>query len=267
MKKKLFIVIGILVALFTLSVLKDILVKTSVEKGVELVTGLPLRIQGFRLGLINQAVGIRDLKLFNPKGYKDKLMLDMPEAYVDYNLGSIVKGKVHLEAIRIDVKEFTVVKNEKGELNLNSLKVVKAAKEGKKPGAGRKGKTPAIQIDNLKLKVGKVVYKDYSKGAEPSVKEFNVNIDEEYKNISNPYAVVSLVVVKALRNTTIANLANFDLQGLQGTISETLGSAKKVAGEAVVKAQEAVKETEETIKKTAESLTDALKLPFGSKEE
>lgn len=279
MKKLLFIVIGILIGLIVLSVFKDVIAKVSVEKGVELVTGLRLRIQSFRVGLINTLVGIKNFRLFNPKGFKDKIMLNMPEIYVDYNLPAIFKGKIHLEEMRINMEEFMVVKNENGELNLDSLKVVQAQKEGKKP--SDKAKAPEIQIDTLELRIGKVIYKDYSRGGEPSVKEFNVNLNERYENISNPYALVSLIVVKALMNTTIASLANFDLKGLQGTISDTLATAQKVVAETAEKAKEAVKvttekakevakettqKTQETVKKTTETLKETFKLPFGAEE-
>ncbi|MFH1594030.1 MAG: hypothetical protein ABID09_04980 [Candidatus Omnitrophota bacterium] len=292
MKKIFMVLVSVLVVLLILSFAKDAIIKVSAEKGVELVTGLPLKIQSFKLGIINQLVGIKNLKLYNPKGYKDRIMLDMPEIYVDYDLPAIFKGKVHLQEMRINMKEFVVVKNEKGELNLDSLKVVQAQKEKKRPEAKEKGKVPEIQIDALELKVGKVIYKDYSRGVVPSVKEFHVNLKERYTNITDPYKLVSLIVVKAMMNTTIASLTNFDLKGLQGTVSDTLATAGKVAQEVAVKAQETItkttetaqkavgalketgegtqeviKDTAETLKKTTEGLAGAFKSPFGAKEE
>ena len=134
-------------------------------------------------------------------------------------------------------------------------------------------KAPEIQIDSLTLKVGKVVYKDYSKGGEPSVQEFNINLDERYQNIDDPNKLVSLIIVKALANTTIAKLTNFDLKGLEGTIGDTLASAQKVVGvaqETLMKttgeAGKVVEGTTETLKKTAESLKEGLGL-FGTKKE
>ena len=188
-------------------------------------------------------------------------MLDAPEIYVDYNLPAIFKGKVHLQDMRINVEEFAVIRNEAGELNLDSLKVVEAQKEGKKP--GEKGKAPDVRIDNLELKIGKVIYKDYSGKGVPIEKEYNVNISERYKNIDNPYSLVALIVVKALARTAIANLAKFDLTGLEGTVSNTLATAQKVAEEAVVKAKEKLDETAE---KAKEVVSDILKSPFGEKE-
>ena len=271
MKKPVIVLIVILVIGLALSFSKDIIVKALVEKGVEVVTGLCMDMQGLRVGIINTLVKINGLRLFNPRGYKDKIMLDMPEIYVDYNLPAIIKGKIHLEEIRINLREFTVVKNEQGKLNLDFLKVVRAQKEGRKPqakeaAAGEKSKAPEIQIDSLELKIGRVVYKDYS-GAVPSTREFKINLDQKYENITNPYALVSLIVVKALANTTIAGLADFDLQGLEQTISGTLQTAQKAATGVVGKTQEVTGQTVEAVKKTAGELTEMLKLPFGSKEE
>jgi len=285
MKTLLILLVGIVAVTFVLSFFKDVIIKTSVEKGVEIVTGLQMKMQSLKVGIIKTLVGIRNLRLFNPPGFKDKIMLDMPEIYIDYDLGAILKGKIHLEEMRINMNEFMVVKNEKGVLNLDSLKVVQAQQEGAKPGAKEKGKAPEIQIDSLELKIGKVIYKDYSQGGKPVVKEFPINLSEKYQNITNPYSLVSLIVVKALMNTTIANLTGFDLQGLQGTVSDTLASAQKVAQEAIATAQEAaveaqkaltqttgkaeesVKEATETLTKTAEDLKNVFKSPFGSKGE
>jgi len=278
MKKSLIVIISIVAVLAAFSFIKDLVIKTSVEKGVEIVTGLPLKIQSLKVGIMKTFAGIKGLTLYNPKGYPDKEMLNMPEIYVDYNLPDIIKGKVHLEEVLIDLKQFTVIKNKNGELNLDSLKVVQDRKEDRKP-AGGKDKAPEIQVDDLRLKIGKVIYKDYSKGRVPVVKEFNVNLNERYKNIRDPYSLVSLIVVKALMNTTIANLSGFDLKGLRGTISDTLAGAQKIAAETAAEAREKMEEaaerareareqskkimedTRKTLQKSSEDLKNALKLP------
>ena len=129
------------------------------------MTGLKLSIRSMDVGVFKSLIGINGLQLHNPEGFEDKLMIDLPEIYVDYNLGAFMKGKTHLEEARLHLKEFTVVKNEAGVLNLNALKVVKSTEEGKEetPKAEKddeeksdeekqKTKMPDIQIDLLELK-------------------------------------------------------------------------------------------------------------------
>ena len=276
MKKSLStILIGILAIILVLSFTKNAIVKVAVEKGVESVTGLKLHMKSLNIGVIKTLLGITDLKLYNPRGFEDKVMLDMPEIYVNYDLPAIIKGNIHLEEVRINLKEFVVVKNANGELNLDSLKVVKDEKAAAPKEPAKKGKAPKVQIDSLTLKIGKVVYKDYSKGGAPSVQEFNINLNEKYENITDPNKLVSLIVVRALMNTSIAKLAGFDLQGLQGTISDTLAGAQKVLGQATeqlmanpANAGDVLKSTANTLKETTEEgLGSALGSVFGGAQE
>lgn len=268
MKKWIFAIVWILAILLILGMTKDLVIKSAVESGTRIVTGLKLKIGAFRIGILNTFVDIRNLRILNPAGFKDKTMLDMPEIYVDYDLPAIFRGKVYLTEMRMDMKEFIVVRNEKGELNLDSLKVVQAQKSGSLPKAEARGKAPEIQIDKLRLKIGKVVFKDYSRSGTPRITEFNVNINEEYQNITDPYTLTSLIVVRALMNTSIASLTNFDLKGLSGSVSGVLASAQKVTAQvtetAKAAATETVKEAQGVASKTAGAVGGALKNLFGS---
>ena len=261
MNKFAIFLISILVIVVVIGFTKDMIIKASVEKSVEMVTGLKLHMGGMRVGLIKTAVHIKDLRLFNPAGYADRVMLDMPEIYIHYDLPAIVNGRIHLQEVRIDLKEFLVVKNQQGELNLDSLKVVQAEREGKKPWDFSGGKQQEIQIDSLTLKIGKVLYKDYSAGPEPVIKEFDINIDQKYSNITDPYSLVSLIVVKALKDTNVSMLTNFDIQGLQGTIGGTIGTAVSTAQATMEQATGVASQAQKTMKQT----TDALKGLFGAK--
>lgn len=277
MKKGIMItLIVILAAVFIVGVAKDTLVRVSIEKGTEAVTGLQLRMKSLKVGIINTLVGIKGLRLYNPPGYEDKVMLDMPEIFVDYDLGAMLGGKVHLPEVRIDLKEFVVVKNRYGELNLDALKPVREAEAEEKEAkpaepAKKETKMPEIQIDVLVLKVGKVIYKDYSKGGEPEIKEYNIGLDERYEDIDDPGTLVSLIVVKALMNTSISSLTGFDVKALEGGLGDTLKSAQEIVGNVGSQAQEttgqvvetAREATKEAAKQAAETVKNVFKSPFG----
>ena len=264
MKKLLVVLVILVVVVAGLSFGKNMIAKIAVERGVEMVTGLQLRMAGLNIGILKTLINIDGLVLYNPKGFEDRIMLDMPNIYVDYNLPAILKGKVHLYSMKINLREFIVVKNKDGKLNLDSLSVVQSQKEGKKPQEKDKGRVPQMQIDNLELKIGKVIYKDYSAGGKPSVREFNVNVNEKYTNIKDPYSLVSIIVVRALVNTTIANLANFDLGGLSKTVTGTLSNATRLAADTAGKATKVLGETSKAVTETAGKI---INLPFGGNKE
>ncbi len=278
MRKIIIVLVVIVATLFILSIAKDFIIKVAAERGMEIATGVPLRIKSLHLSLTRQLIDIKDIIVYNPRGFSDKIMANAPLIYVNCDVPSLFKGKMHFEDLRINVKEFMVVKNEKGELNLDALAPVKTQQEAKKPAPKKEKKPVRMQIDNLELAIGKVIYKDYSQGGKPVVREFIVNINERYKNIQDPAKIVSLIIVRALAKTTIAQLANFDIAGLQSTVQDTLRTAQQIVGQAGAMATETTKKAAETTKeavgtttKKLEKTTDALKSvltnPFGSKEE
>jgi uncharacterized protein involved in outer membrane biogenesis len=284
MKKLLIFLTVVALIVVGLSVAKNIIAKTAVSAGVKAMTGLKLSMDSMNVGIIRTLVGITGLKLHNPAGFPGKLMMDMPEIYVDYDLGAFLKKEVHLEEVRLDLKEFVVVKNRDGKLNLDALKVVKDKKSGTAPKAATTGAAmPGFAIDVLELKIGRVIYKDYSQGTPPKVQSFNVNINERYENITNPYTFASLIIFKALMKTSIARLANFDLGPLQQGLGETLGEASRIAQETAAKALQATQGMTTTLQgstqgaqQAAQDVTDAAKeaaetlkglFPFGESEE
>lgn len=239
--KKAAIIVGILLALvIALFLVRNVVARTALAKAVTKITGLDFTTESVNIGVFNTSITMKGLRLHNPSGFPDPVMVDIARIYVDYDLGDCIRKKVHLEELALALDELVVVKNKEGELNLNALKVVKEEKEkeedkGKEtPAEGEQGKAPEIQIDVLELKIGKVVYKDYSRGESPKVQEFNVNIDERYENITDLQKLGRLVVVKALRETAIARLAGFDMRLLEGGLDDVLGAAAAGAVEDAV---------------------------------
>jgi len=261
MKKIVILVVIVLVTLFALSGIKNGIAKAAVAGGVRAMTGLKLNMRSMNVGIIKTLIGIKGLKLYNPPGFKDKLMVDMPEIYVDYDLGAFFKRKVHLQEVRLNLNEFIVVKSAEGKVNLDVFKKDRAKKE-ERPAKKKKSTRPKFQIDVLQLKVNKVIYKDYTQGPEPKITEYDVNIDERYENITNPQALVSIILVRTLLKTAVANLADFDLGPFKSEMSETLQKAQEVANKAAEFSKKLGIGTKDNAEEAAEKAADALKKLF-----
>ena len=251
--------VGILVLVLGLSLVKDLLAKISVENGVRFATGLSLSIRSFHIGLLQTVVKVEELQAFNPPGFPEKVMADIPEIYVDYDLANLLKGKAHLKEMRLYLKEFIVVKNRQGKVNLKALKVAQPPNRKSAPPPKKKGKGSQMTIDRLELKIGKVIFKDYSKEGPPSTKEFNINLHERLEHITSTESLVSLVIMKALMHTTIDQIANFDLNTLSETLSGSLQSIQTFVPEVRTKAQEAFQRTAEEAPELAQETAEALK--------
>ena len=255
--RKLIVILLILTVGLVLA--KNIIAKTAVTSGVKAMTGLDLKIGSMSIGFLKTSLGINDLKLYNPSDFKDRVMVDVPEAYVDYDLGAFLKNQVHLNEVRLNLKELVVVKNEAGELNLDSLKTAQSQRKSEsrpKEAETAGGKAPQIKIDVLELKIGKVVYKDYSKPDQTMVKEYNVNLDERFENITDPNALVSLIMTKALMNTALRGFADFDTQQMQQDAQAAAQKAQEAAAEQVAKARQAVQEAADKAGQTAQEAAE-----------
>lgn len=244
-KRSLQPLIGIaLIAIVAAVLAKDLIAKAVVTSGVRSVTGLKLGIGSMSVGVLRSALGIRQLTVHNPSGFPDRYMVELPEIYVDYDLGALLGRRVHLEEVRIHLKQLTVVKDAQGRLNLDSLKVVRESKQqAAKPAVENAPPAPPqIQIDRLHLRIGTVVYKDYAAGSTPAVQEFPVNIDERYEHITSPQVLASLILSRALMKTTVARLTGFDAKALQAQLTAQLEQATSAAAqEAVGAANKAMK--------------------------
>lgn len=266
MKKLITFVLVVVVAVLGVSLAKNGIAQSAVQGVFKKVTGLDLKIASLNLGLRDGRLDARGIRLNNPSGFTDPVMVDMPVLLVDLDPGSIFKSEKHIEEVQLDLKELLVVKNVDGKLNLDHLKPAGSKKATADKPAQKADPIP-VRIDSLKLKIGKVIYKDYSKGGKPSVQEFDLNLNESYTNITNVNAILPLIVSKALFNTTLGKLINFDVSGLASQLdlsgvnldSLGMGKFKDLSAGAAKQAQGALTEATKLLQGTASGSGDAAK--------
>ena len=216
MKKNLIWIVVIVIAIFVLSIAKDQIIKSVVTAVATEITGAPVHMDGFSLGIFSQSVKISGFKMYNPKGFSRDVFIDMSKIIVACDVGALFKGKLHLIDAEIELKEMGLEKNKEGQLNADSLKVVE---EGKKQGQGqpqKPAKQMPMQIDLLKLKIGKIVYKDYSVGPSPSVQVYDINIQKNYKNITSAQQLTALILAEPMKAAGIQGAKIYAVAMLAG---------------------------------------------------
>lgn len=210
LKKLLFLIIFLLVILV---LARNYVVKIGAEQFVKKQTGLPLKMEGINIGLVDTKVDIDDLKLYNPPNFEEKLMVNIPDVYVDYNLPEIIKGNVHLNEIRFHLNEVIIVKNKAGQTNIDTLKALQQPKadgeapksEESKPTSKKKGKE---YIQQASLRVDRFTYKDYSGDGEPKIITKDIGFNKTYKEIDSFNKLVALIVVDATLSAGLSDLVN-----------------------------------------------------------
>ncbi len=205
MKKVLLIAVIILIALSVIAVLKDQFIKNTITIATSQVTGAPATINNFSMSIIKQTVAIKDFKLYNPPGFPREVLVDIPTIRVALVLGDILKKKIHFKEIEIALKELAIIKDKDGKLNVDALKVAEEPQKPKEETAQKQAaEQMPIQIDVLKLTIGKIIYKDYSKGKTPKVEVYDLGGKEKtYQNITSAQQLVALILSEAMKGTAI----------------------------------------------------------------
>jgi len=207
MKKLMKILIIGVVFLFGIVLLKDQIIKNAITTVGSSVVGAPLKIRKFSLGLLSQKISIKGMQLFNPKGFPEEILIDIEEITVAYDLAALMKKQVRLPLVVVNLKEMVIVKDKEGKLNVDALKVSESKeKDEEKKEENKKEKMEMwpFHIEQLKLNVGKVIYKDFSKGDQPVIKVYDVGFkDKEFEDIRSVEKLATTIMVSAMGSTAI----------------------------------------------------------------
>ncbi len=249
--KKLIIwlIIFLLVASFTAFKARDTIVKSILVKSVKSLTDLRITVEDVNADIRQHNIDIKHLRLYNPAGFEEGVMADIPFAYLDYNLGAAIRRKVHFNILKIDLKELLIIRNRAGHLNFMSIKSLQ------KPGMPTRKKTGAFKIDKLYLSVGKVIYKDYYKNRAAMIKVYNIGLRNQlFENVDDPKVLVSTIMYKALMQTDIYQLINFNMDILKEDLTEVIDRGGAIIKEFSQGASQTIKDTAKDIKKTIKDI-------------
>lgn len=211
MKKLLMVALIAVVFFSVLGFAKDQVIKSTISASVNIVTGTPVEIKNFSFGVIRQAARIKNLKIFNPKGFPPGVLLDVPRVSFDYNLFSLLMGKVYLKQLTLELREIGVIKNKQGEINIDSLKLVKE-KEAKPENK----KDIPMQLDIFNFKVDRLVFKDFSVGEKPSIQVYDINLNKSYKNITSVKQLIALLMSEPMKAVGIKSAAIYGVSVIAG---------------------------------------------------
>ncbi len=235
MIKKIFglVFLVLVVAVFTAAFFAEVILASFLTN----VLGAPVKIGDLKFGA---KTGIYGLVIGNPPGFKEERMISISEASVYVDVGALLKGRIHINKVKLAMDEATIEKVAGGKLNLLELKVMKKpekkADSGTKeppstkpsePGKpGKPAQAIAVQIDEVVLDLDKARYVD--SGVSPaSVKEYSLGVrNESFKNVTNLNGLIKQLVFFILKKVGLSSLtSNLDvlLKGVGGDMGEKFG--------------------------------------------
>ncbi|MCX7847227.1 MAG: AsmA family protein [bacterium] len=251
------VVVFIFVIAVVLVVARNHILPPVIAAGVKAATGLGVRIGSMDIGLGSTYVDIQQLRLLNPPGFVDPVMVEAPQIKVDYDLRALLRKKLHLHSVVFALEEVLIVRNADGRLNLEALKALR--ERGQPPAEPRReGKKMALEIDELTVRIGKITIKDYTGGGAPRVQEIVLNVDERFTDITDVNELTVALVMKIVTRAGVAGILNLDVRGLASLgLTEAAKAAGGLLGGAVTNVG---KEPVEAVRDAADALKKVL--PF-----
>ncbi len=220
--RKFLIVLGIIaVSLSGISIFKDLIIKSAVTTVVSRITEAPVHMDSFSLNVFSSTVNISGFKMYNPSGFPEGIMVSCPKITVIYDRTSLFKKKRHFLLVEIEFEEMGLTRNKEGKLNVDSLKIVQQSKSSF---------SAPMQTDLLTLSIGKIVYKDYSTGAEPHVRVYDINRHANYKNIHTAQQLTLLVLAEPLKAAAIREAAIYQVAMATGVAALPVALAATFIG-------------------------------------
>jgi uncharacterized protein involved in outer membrane biogenesis len=245
MKKLLWKILAVLVVLIVIVFLaRNVIARKAVEMGATRITGFPLEIGSVDLGLFSSEVDVHDLKLMNPPDFKERMFVDLPEFRMDYRLGSMLAGAPHITDMLVNLKDVVIVKNTKGESNVQRLKGVTSSSSGSKSEPAKPARS--YRVDQLRIHIGTVTYKDYSRG-KPSERTIPLNVDATYNNITDSTDITRLVLFTVMSQVRLPDIG-VSVNDLKKNLGDVTGTAEKTLQGATGELEKAGKGFGESLK-------------------
>lgn len=220
--KKFLKVLGItVISLVGITFLGNLMVKSLVTTVASRITGAPIHMDGFSLDILRSTVRISGFTMYNPSGFPDGILISCPHIKIIFDRATLFRQKRHLLVVEIELKELGLTTNKDGKLNVDSLKIGQQADAA-----------PPIpmQIDLLTLSIGKVVFKDYTNGAEPSVQVYTINKHKTYKGIPTAQQLILLMLAEPMKAASVKYAGIYGAALLTGVAALPAALPAVVAG-------------------------------------
>lgn len=196
----------LLVLIFLVGTFKNIFLKQILVGLGPKVLGVRMDIDGFSLGILRQRIGIKGLRLYNPEGFPNEVMLDVPEVTVQFNPWRMLTGRLYMSSVVIHMRELVIIRNHEKQLNVDALKIARTEsgppdqKDQPEPAAPKS----RFMISELSLNLERVVVKDFSKGEEPFIQVHEIPLkNKTLRNIDSFEKLITILIVQAMGPTAI----------------------------------------------------------------
>ncbi len=179
--------------------------------GLRIALGAPVKVEEVKINFSDVSVLFGNIEIANPSSFFSEAPLaKIPKIFIDASLSSLWEGKIHFEAIELNIQELHVIRERDGRINLLSLKTLEPKSQSQSQTSRQKSEIPLhFQIDQVILSLGQARYTDLT-GPNPVEKGVNLRINRAtYKNMDGLEDIVKVISWETLKRIGFGNLTAF----------------------------------------------------------
>lgn len=255
------IVILLIIIVAGFFLISSSLIESGVEKAASSALGVPVTIKDIDLSILQGHVGIKGLVVKNPPGYANETLLELGEAVVNLNIGSLLSNTVKIKLIKLDGTKLTI--EQKG-LSNNLNEILDNLSKEKKQAPAEKGKE--LLIDHLEITNTNVLVKllpipgksdTVSLKLDPIIMD-NLGTDQKLR-----IGVLTAKILKAIATGVAKQGAGM----LPDNMVKGIGSSLEKSAEIGKAAAEESKKMLEKTKESGKDVVEGVKGLFGGNKE
>ncbi len=201
----LILLLALLIGGFGLFFLRQKITKFAVEVFLSKSLGTKVSMDKFQLNMALGHLNIEGLKIGNPPGFSDNILLDVPKVMVRFDRVLFATGRVYASYADIHLKNLLLEKDKQGRMNVDSLKISHSTTPA-----------PVFRINLLDLQINQVIEKDF-RYAKPLVKGHDLNIRKSYRNITGVNQLILLMLADPLKEAGLKGIKIFGFYAILGT--------------------------------------------------
>jgi len=240
----------IIAAVLVIAMAFEYIILVSVARnGLKYVVDLQTHMKKIAVQPARGSLTIKGLKIYNPSGYKVKVLADVSRILMDFKLKTLLEPGAFLDRIEIHIEEINIIRDKDGVVNLSKMKALTPQEKPEK-------KKPFL-ADKYVIRIGKVYYIDRTLEEDKQIREIDLNVEEEYKNVTDPDNLARLIAYKIFFNGKVGNIG-VDIQKIQADLAALAEKNKKLAEEMAQARQEQIDKAKEAVKETVEKAAGAM---------
>ncbi|MBM3243580.1 MAG: hypothetical protein FJZ12_01930 [Candidatus Omnitrophica bacterium] len=189
--------------LFGMFFFRQGITKFAAEVFLSRILGAKVSMDNFKLNIALGHLNIEGFKIYNPPGFSDNVMLDLPKVTANFDRVLFTTGRLYASYVDINLKKLLLEKDRNGRMNVDSLKI-----------SGRP--VPIFRVSILDLQINQVIEKDYRYG-KPLIKGHDLNIKKTYRNITGIDQLILLMLTDPLKEVGIKGIKIYGFYAILGT--------------------------------------------------